>query len=170
MAGKQDKYSNLLNEQVTMSAANTLTFKELNVGLNIFDKAGLIISRIEYQPQTATFNEMTATGDYVVAALTSSNNLSNLVPNQSEVIDRRVIQRIDGGAAANFVLVDSVMIADFATLPGGGLLVPPKPLYIAAVTNGLANASIIDVRIYFTILRLGDAEYLELLETRRAFG
>ena len=46
--GGKDKYANIIYDEVTESAANTLTFESIDVGLNLFDKIGLKISRVEY--------------------------------------------------------------------------------------------------------------------------
>jgi hypothetical protein len=167
---REDKYANLLVQSVTLSAANTITFEEINIGLNIFDKIGLLIHRLEYEPSANTMQEMTADGDSVTIALTQSNSLTTLVATEVEVIDRRVWRRHDYGAAAAAEIHDDILTGDFMFFPGGGLLVPPKPLYVGASSNGLASAAVFHVRLYFSIVQLTDAEYLELLETRRAFG
>lgn len=170
MADQKDMYPNILTAQVTLSAANTLTFEEITVGLNLFDKAALVISRIEYEPTAATVEEMTAASDDCSGALVNSNNLANLNPDQVEVIDGFHLHRVDLGTAATGIIRDTIIRHDFSTLGGGGLLVAPKPLYVGMVTAGLASAGVMNVRLYFRILRLNDMQYLELLETRNAFG
>jgi hypothetical protein len=113
---------------------------------------------------------MTAATDAINMGLASSNNLVNLIPAQVEVVDVATLMRHDMGTAASAQLILKTVTRDFSTMPGGGLLVPPKPLYLAGASVGLASAADIYFRIYFTIVKLTDAEYLELLETRRAFG
>lgn len=165
-----DKFVNLMTTTITMSAANTITFQEINVGLNIFDKVGLLITRLEYDPTVATLADLDTDSDWFMAGVTSSNNLVNLTPEKAEVIDEVSIARVDAGAAANATFMFRPIIHDFSTLPGGGLLIPPKPLYSAAFSGGMTAAGICYVRLYFIIYKLNDSEYLELLETRRAFG
>lgn len=169
-SAKTDKFVNLIAQTMTLSAANTLTFQEVNVGLNIFDKVGFLISKLEYEPASTSIAEMTAASDAINMGLSTSNNLSNLVPAQTEIVDVMTLMRHDMGAAASGALLVKTFTRDFSTLPGGGLLVPPKPLFLAGASAGLANAATIYYRIYFTMIRLSDSEYLELLETRRAFG
>jgi hypothetical protein len=153
-----------------MTGANTLTFDEIDVGVNIFDKAALILSRLEYDPAAASLQDLDDDGDQIVMGLTASNNISSLSPNQAEVIDRVMVLEIEQGTPANFVHFTNPIVHDFSGLPGGGLLIPPKPLYLAAYSSGMTVAGVVDIRMYFRILRLEASQYLELLETRRAFG
>lgn len=165
-----DKFVNLLTDTVTMSAANTITFKEINIGLNIFDKVGLLLTRIEYDPAAASLQDLDTDGDYLVMGITSSQTIATLSMLNQEVIDQTSLLRLDAGAAANYNIFARPFVHDFSTMPGGGLLIPPKPLYVAASSGGMTVAAVLYVRLYFIIYKLNDSEYLELLETRRAFG
>ena len=170
MAVKKDEFANVIAYDLTLSAANTLTFSEIIIGLNIYDKVALVIHRFEFEPKEAALNEMTAAGDSIAGALVSSNQISGLTPDNIEVIDRRKIFRLDMGTAGSGQILEQPITSDFSEMPGGGLLVPPKPLYWAGDSTGLASAAGMILRLYFTIKQLSDAQYLELLETRRAFG
>lgn len=170
MGTNQDKFVNVITNSIGMSAANTLTFSEINVGLNIFDKVGLLITRVEFDIGASSMQDLDTDGDVVFTAITSSNNITSLVPSQAEVIDQVSVIRTDGGAAANMLLTQRPFIHDFSTQPGGGLLIPPKPLYMAMTSSGMTVAGAAYIRLYFIIYKLSDSEYLELLETRRAFG
>lgn len=165
-----DMFPNIKTASLTLSAANTISFGEFDVGLNIFDKVALLISRIEYELSTAAIEEMTTAGDDIQAALVNSNSLTTLASDQVEVIDRVAIHRVDLGTAGTGVIRRDVYEHDFSTLPGGGILIPPRPLFFAGNSNGLASAATFRFRVYFIIHRLTDAQYLELLETRNAFG
>lgn len=169
-ASKNDIYVNMMCRTMSMVVANTLTFSEIEVGLNIFDKVGLKIARLEYEPTMGVLAEMTTAGDYLILALTNSDNIPSLDPHLEQVIDRVMLGRVDFGTAGSAALQTTPLTHDFSTLPGGGLLIPPKPLFMAAYSVGLASPATVRFRVYFTIQRLADAEYLELLETRRAFG
>lgn len=170
MASSQDKYANILTETVTCSAANTQTFQEITVGLSIFDKAGILLNRIEYIPSINMLGEITAATDTVEMAVTSSNTLSSLSVSQAAVIDKLLLYRHDLGTAASGVVIPIPYVRDLSTLPGGGILITPKPWYIGLNTSGLASAGSMSVRFYFTVLKLQPAEYFELLETRTYFG
>lgn len=170
MAKEKDKFPNIIVKRATQSAANTITFEEIQVGLNLFDRAGLLITRVEYSPSEASLNEMTAEGDVIEMGLTNNDGLSSLLPSDEQVLDVASLQRRDFGTAASAQILERTLQRDFSTLPGGGILVPPKPLYIGIASTGLASAAVADFRIYFVVIRLESSEYLELLETRRAFG
>lgn len=170
MAKTTDKFSNVLTEEISMSAANTLTFEEVNIGLSLFDKAGILISRVEYSPYSATMQEMTAAADWIQLAFCTSNQLSNLAVTQAAVVHQVQWTTQYSGAAASGYLVHTPKIVDLSTLPGGGILITPRPWYVAMNTNGLASAGGGYVRFYFTVLQLQPQEYFELLETRSYFG
>jgi len=173
MAGgskKMDKYANVLTASLTLSAANTLSFDELKMGLSLFDKVGLLISRIEYEPSGGTLGEMTATGDEVRLAITTSDSISALDVTDQAVIHMMTYKRFDAGTAATATLYTLPFVYDLSTLPGAGILITPRPWYIAGDTDGLASAAVLNFRFYFTVIKLSPAEYFELLETRQYFG
>jgi hypothetical protein len=165
---RKDEFPNLLVQALTASASNTITFGEINIGLNIFDKIGILIQRLEMD--MVDISLMTATGDQYIGGIVSSNNLTSLNIDQAEVIHQVALERLDSGTAASAVIQQKPAVTDFSNLKGGGLLVPPKPLYFAVHASGLASANTVRFRMYFILHSLTDANYLELLETRRAFG
>lgn len=164
----QDKYTNVLNVSVTQSSANTLTFEEVDVGLNLFDRVGLLISRMEYYNNEE--GELAANGDYIRMALTASNQITTISAQERAVIAMMEKQVIDHGTPASATLVHEPWVQDWSSLPGGGLLVAPKPLYVACSSAGLSAASRTDLRMFFTIIKLRDADYFELVESRRFFS
>lgn len=166
---KTDRYANVITPRVEMSAANTLTFSEIDVGLNLFDKVGLLISRIEFY-STRFAAEMAASGDFVRMAITASNQITTIAPQENAVIAMEEHSVVEQGTAASAVIQKEPFVQDWSQLPMNGILVSPKPLYIAANTGGFSQADTIDARIFFTIVKLKDAEYFELLESRRFFG
>lgn len=169
-AKQTDRYSNILTQSITMSGANTLTFQEVNIGISLFEKAGILISRIEYQPTMATVDLMTASSDDIIMAVTTSNQLTSLTPEQQSVIHQMDFARFDFGTAASGQFFSVPWQYDFGQLPGGGLLITPRPWYVAMQSVGLASAGSGYVRFYFTVVQLKPEEYFELLETRTFFG
>jgi hypothetical protein len=167
---KTDKYVNILDVQVTQGSTNTLTFQEVEVGLNLFDKVGLLIHRWEVYGLGAIRQEMEANADTLQAGLTQSNQISSLVPEERSVIDMVSFLIVEFGTAASGQLLSEPYIKDYSSMPGNGILVAPKPLYLAMDSTGFGNTRSIDARIYFTIVQLKDAEYFELLESRRFYG
>lgn len=167
--GPKDMYANIIFQTVTQASANDLVFAEIDVGLNLFDKVGLLINRVEYD-LTGLVNEMQATTDAAQMGLTASNQITSLDFSERAVIDYLELDNSIHGTAANLQTFIFPFIRDFSTMPGGGILVSPKPLYLALDSTGFASAQNVTARIYFTILKLSDADYFELLESRRFFG
>lgn len=170
MAVGKDKYCNIINVEATESAAGTLTFEEVNVGLNVFDKVGLCIHRIDWHIQTASIDLMTASSDEIRLAISQSNSITGMGINQAPIVDRLVIARLDMGTAASGALYATPWTTDYTDFPGGGILTTPKPLYVGIQSQGLASAATCNVRIWFTTVNLKSDEYFELLESRAYFG
>lgn len=165
-----DRYPNIINITVTETAANTLTFQDANIGFSAFDRVGLMIHRIEYYPENSVFNEMVADTDFIHFGLSASNQIDSLNASERAIIDTVRIKANLRGTAANLFLVELPVVRDYSDLPGGGLLVAPRPLYAGCVGNGLGNAHVIQVRIYFTTMKMSDSDYFELLESRQFYG
>lgn len=164
-----DKFPNVYADTVTMSAANTLTFAEINLGVSLFDKVGIIINKMEYFLPQAIQTEMVAAADRMTFGLSASNqNLFN--PNERSVIDFHALLAMQVGAVVSLSIQGSPIVHDFSNLPGGGLLTVPKPLYFALETAGFAALTSMNMRMTFQILTLKPDDYLELLESRRFYG
>jgi len=61
-------------------------------------------------------------------------------------------------------------VRDFSGLPGGGLIIAPRPLFVAVKGNSLATAVTASLRAYFTVINLSADEYLELVDFYRIVG
>lgn len=170
MAKMQDQFCSILHEEVTMSATDTITFQEINIGLNLFDKVGLILHKIAYAPVHGSLNQLVAAADELNMALCTDDQLTGLAFDQVEVIDNFMLQPKDIGTVAELLVYEKPFFHDFSTMPGGGIIVAPKPLYLGMNTTGFTSAGQGKIRLYFTIRKLADADYLELLQTRRGFA
>lgn len=170
--GKLDAYENIMTQQIDIAVADTLAFEELQVGLNLFDKVGMVLSRLEYIVPATVLALMTTAGDNITMALTNNNQMASLNSVDQHVIDAVTVHRSDMGTAATGVFWVNPLIHDFSTMHGGGLLVAPKPLFGAINTSGLGTATgvFFQLRLYMTLVSLTDADYLELLQTRGAFN
>lgn len=173
MASKSgvDKFANIASISVTESAANTLTFKKLETGIALFDKIAWVIHRLETYLSIPDAGLLNSDTDSLFFGLTASNTVSTLL-NGATQTDPSIFyggrwRRSDFGTAATAILHLAPWVIDFTNLPGGGLIVPPSPLYGAAQGSGCAAASTVIFRLYYTNLPLSPDEYWELVESRR---
>lgn len=165
-----DKYPNIINVTLTESAAGTLTFTDLNIGFSAFDRIGLLIHRLEYYPENNLLDSLVADTDFVHFGVAASNQLADINADERAVIDVVRLKAILEGAAATLFFTTLPIVRDYTAMPGGGILVAPRPLYGAVVAGGMAAAINVQLRMYFTTVDMADADYFELLESRQFYG
>lgn len=166
---KIDVYTNLAAIQVTESAAATQTSAKFAFPFSIMDKMGLIISRIEYI--FANVAALNGTGDFVTAAITTAATVTGMtIQNDPMMVDSVRLERQDLGAAASGLYLQSPFMKDFSSLPGGGLLVAPNPLYGMIQSSGGASAMNVWIRLYYTYIEMSTDEYWQLVESRRVIS
>jgi len=161
-----DKYANLAAMTLNESSANTNTFEKFDFPFSIMDKVGLLISRVEYWFTSLVY--LDSSTDYVVGALTVSKNTSSLTDIEDPtIIDSMRVLRQDLGTAASGFFFTQPFTRDFSTLPGGGLLVAPNPLYLAVGSYNAGGVVGVSFRMYYTAVELSPEEYWQLVESRR---
>ena len=168
-ASQRDVYSNKAYGSVTESAANTLTFSEISTNVNVFDKMAWIVNRMEWYCPPGTLNLLVGAGDALQIALTSSQNLSALGLDNPGVIDMFQLSYYTVGGA-NAKIWNMPFIRDFSTLPGGGIIIAPRPLYVAIVGTSLATPASAEMRMSFQQKVLSADEYLEMVDFYRIVG
>jgi len=149
------------------SAANTLTFQQLQTGGQLFEKRALIIHRLDYVLSLATWNLLLATGDLVEFGISLSNLLTTIPITDPNVVDLYQVKRNSDGTAASGWDSHSPLVRDFSMLPGGGLIVPAFPIYGFIRGTSLASPGTMAVRGYFTIKELNPQDYVELIQALR---
>lgn len=167
VAAKTDQFANMAILTITESAANTLSFKKLETSVALMEKVAWIISRIEYIFNLQGAGQFDSNADYDAYGLSVSNAFAAPSLTESTIIDYNVLTRLDFGTAASGGMNTLPIVKDFSSLPGGGLLVPPNPLYGWVKGSGTAAAQTIVARIWYTNLPLAVDQYWELVETRR---
>lgn len=166
MANQTDRYANKLYGTVTETAANTISFGEIQTNVSIFDKVAWVLHRIEWYVY-AEKTVLASADDVINMALVASNSLANLLLSSPAVIDLLRIERLQFGTPANATLERQPYIRDFSGMPGGGIIVAPRPLYAAVLGESLPNPAQVALRGYFTVLQLKADEYLELVDFYR---
>ncbi len=176
MAAKtsNDEFANVATITVTETGANTLTWKKLETGISLTEKVAWIINRVEYFVTGNVSTDFNAANDRLFVALSVAQTAATLVTAAAYVdptiLDLYVLSREDIGAAASGLLMERPYIKDFSTLPGGGIIVPPTPLFMGAQGVSLANAQTVVVKMYYTLINLSTDQYWQLVEARRVIS
>lgn len=159
---KADAYANKGYGVVTMSAANTLTFSQIQFGVGLFQGIAILLHRVLWSPTSTSLRELVAATDSLTMALTTSNRLTALNDvAEPAIVSMKYLVAI-GVATASYELP---LVTDYTSLPGGGKLIPANPLWVAANTAGAVAASVLRAELEFTFVQLADREYLELIQT-----
>jgi len=157
---KVDQFVNRALASVLSSAADTLTFEQLRFAVGVFQGVALVVHRIEWYPTSTAIRELAAATDSLKLALVTNDNLAQIDPTDQDVIAN--VQII--GIATNVEPFQLPLINDFADVPGGGLIIPANPLFLAIQTGGAAAASRVHAIIYYTFKTLSDKDYIELVQ------
>ena len=165
----EEKYVNQAFLSVTESAPNTLTFSKLETGISIYEKVGWLISRLDYFFITP-IAQFVADGAAISYGICVMDSLTDVGLRSSAVIDTNSTSRRDWGVAASGGLRTIPYTKSFADLPGGGLLIPPNPIYCFAMGVGLNAAQEIQLRMFYTVIKLKPEDFWELVEQRRMIG
>jgi hypothetical protein len=168
--GSSDKFANYAIVYAEEPSANHLTFKKLETGISLNEKVAWVINRIEYFVgglNEAIFNTDTDALNY---GLSVSNSFSTASHREDTIIDFNIVQRLDYGTPANSNLFVRPQVKDLASMPGGGIIVPPVPLYLFIQGSGLAYADSVTARIHYTLMELALEDYWQLVESRRVLS
>ena len=163
---RKDQFINRAIQRIVMSAANTLTFQQINFAVGVFQGVALIIHRIVYHVGYPAFDELLQVDDVFQIGLSVSNQITTLAMRNPEMIDQHEIFAYVQGVATVSEPHASRLITDFSALPGGGMLVAANPIYIAMDSFAVTSALDADVEILFTFKELSDADYIELIQSR----
>lgn len=160
--GKKDSFANVAFGVVTQSAANTMTFAQIQVAVGLFQGVAVLLHRVLWYPDAALIREIVAATDSFYFALTVSNRVAAI----NDATDPSIIaMKWLIGIAANIEQQELPYVSDFSSLPMGGRLIPANPLFVACHSAGAAAARTLRVQLDFTFVTLADADYLELLQS-----
>lgn len=165
--GSLGVYSGSTQIQVTESAANTLTFQRLATGIAPAERIGWVLAKFQMLIGAGEWAKFNSSGDALTIALTVSNQLTALSFNDPAIMDLIEVSRIDLGTAASGLFVHGMIEHDFSTLPGGGLLMLPNPVYLGIKGTGLSAAASCVARLYFQTVEMSDSDYFNLVQSRQ---
>jgi len=161
----EDRFANVYTADLTMAAANTLAFSQLNFGLNLRDKIAIVIDQLYFYINAGALAEMTTAADAIAMAITMGDAITNIF--SSGLGDRRIIyleeyRRFDFGTAASGQFHTFPLKAEFSP----PVLVLPTRLFFALNTAGLASAANVIMRMHYRTVNITQQDQLiEVLET-----
>lgn len=158
-----DKYANLLIASVTETAANTLTFTQFPQITTLLEKKAYLISRVEYTLQMSLF---AAAGDDLKFGISMQNTFAAAGADEPSIVDFNFF-RSQGTCVEVY---NQQYIRDFSTMPGGGLLIPTRPIFLYAEGSNLGGASTTTARVYFTVIDLQPDDYWDLVQALQAYA
>lgn len=163
---KTDQFANKFYGTVTESGANTLTFGQINTAISIFAKQAWIIHALEWYISIANLANLVETADSLNCALVSSDKINALGLDNPAVIDLLKIQLLLR-SSVGYSFEDMPIRRSFNDMPGGGIVVAPQSLFVAAQGVAANGACTVAVRGYFTQIDLSADEYIELVDFYR---
>jgi hypothetical protein len=165
-AGISDKFANIAATYFAMTTLNTARFVKFDFPFSIMDKVGLLINRMEYI--IGGLDKLNSTLDWAIGGLACASTVADTEDTRDPlIVDQYKLQRIDMGTAASGMIVEAPFMKDFSGLPGGGILVPPSPLYAFMDSDGASDVMTLRIRIYYQYLELSPEDYWQLVESRR---
>jgi len=158
----EDRFANTFSAIVTLSAANTLTYAEMNFGITLRDRVAIVIDELYFIIAQGALTEMTTLGDNCQMAISVSDQPTNLM----DYADRRIlystrVSRQDFGTAAGGQFFRVPVKESFAP----PLIALPNRLFFGATSVGLASAQQFQLRMHFrTVSITQDQQLVEVLE------
>jgi len=163
----KDAFANIAFLSVSESAANTLTFAQLQLATTLMtEKMAMVIHRLDVFPDINS-TDLSANNASIGVALTLTDRITAINDlSQPEVMFFRQYKRVDITAASSW-FISQPEIVDYSDLPGGGLLVPADRLYIGIHGISAGGPGHASMRVYYTVKPLDTADYWDLVEARR---
>lgn len=162
-----DEYTSQFIISPSEAVAGTLVYEKLETGISVYDKVGWVLSRVEYRLPANVRAMFNGTGDYMIFGLSMSNQNASIADDDPAIITKRMIQRTDFGTAATGSIESNHWIDDYSTLPGGGILILPNPLYGYVQGSGLSSTAAIFCRGFVKAIPMSDQDYFNLVQARQ---
>lgn len=162
---KIDVFPNRAIQRLTLSAADTLTFTQMRFGAGLFTGTALVIHRVDWYPDETSMNSLAQGSDQLLFAITNRDDIATLSADNMNCLVTKFINTAEAGTPATLNIIPIPLISDFTQLPGGGLIVPSNPLFLAGASTGLGAVMVLDMIMYYTQKELVDADYIELIQS-----
>lgn len=160
----EDRFANVFTVDNLMAGVGTLTFQELNFGIQLRDRIAVVVDEIYLYIGNGVMQEFTTASDTLAMALTVSDQVTNIFANN--LSDRRILymselQRQDFGTAAGAQFIKMPLKESFAP----PLIVLPNRVFFGVDAQGLASAARVQMRMHFRTVSISqDQQLVEILE------
>jgi len=168
----KDQFANRFAGTVTETVAGTIAIEEIPTNVDVFAKQAFVLHRLEYIIPSTVLALMIGANDSISIAIVNSPNVVNITPTSMNPTDPAVVDIFNinfslRGAAANFAYQQMPFVRSFTDMPGGGLIVAARPLYIAIQGDSLAAVAGAYFKGYFTRKELKPEDYMDLVDYYR---
>lgn len=159
----EDRFANIFSVEVTLSAANTLTFSEMQFGITLRDKLAIVIDQVFIFMTAGDLSLFTANADRATFAITNSDAMTDI----TDYGDRRnmiikQISRSDFGTAASGAMIQMPLTESFSP----PMIALPTRMFFAADSAGLGNPLVARLRMHFrTVPITSEQQLTEVLES-----
>lgn len=158
---KMDVYAQRILQHVISSAADTLTWKQINFTTDVTNLENAIrIEKIEVHPNSAIAAELAATSDKAYFLLSTSDQITDVGYNK---LDERMLFRHEIQACAAPSQLEFPIVRDFSSMQGGGLLAPPSRLFIGVSSAGFGGVIGAMFIVHFTHVQVEAIEALQMM-------
>lgn len=134
-----------------------------DLGVSQRELVALLICRLEidYQYNLAIPDQAASMG-----IVLGSRDLGGLAPSPAlEFVPSTYITHSRSRAmTTSGSITEDTVILDYTKLPGGGILVPVRPLYINSRNVGLGTTQVAHLTMYYQLLELDQANLLDLVQ------
>lgn len=164
----KDVYANRFEVHCLEATANSGVYVEVPTYMSAFSKEAFVIHRLEYLFPMATLRLILDDADSIQAFVSTNNSISTVhATNEPGLLDYVEVSRLAYGTAASASLHLNPIVHDLSSLPGGGIIVPARPVFGSLKGTSLASPATVRIRGWFTRVELKAEEWLELVDSYR---
>lgn len=169
---KTDMYANVIRGNVAETGATDGGYTKIDLGLGLMNRQAMLLYRFETDIDEVSTGLIASSGDKAyIGLVASTTTLADVqYENAQSVICRQAVIYKEVGTEANWHFINGPRTTDFTGLPGGGLLIPAAPLYVSCITVSTVATPYFRFQLFFTLMDVSDADYIEMLQSRGVFG
>jgi len=146
--------------EVSQTVANTAGYHSINTGYRLSSGNGLLIHRVLFFVGVAIFQDLVVAGDELQVGLFSGTDTTDFNSTNAQKHAAKCVVSAEAAPLGRWV---SPLELKFEDLPGGGILVPPSPLYAGLQTFGAAAAYTVGFEMWYTPVQIPKPETLEMV-------